>query len=206
MKTDSIRRAVRFMGLVLPLTWAPRAVMAQGTATCSSYGVGVTTATVNQLLASAVVSAGELMAQNQAGDVAVPGLVTAENVFAIANGGGDDGSDAVSSATLGAVNILNGLITADGVVAMATSTVGDANAEGSSLAHLVVNGVDIDDNPAPNTRMDLNGVGYVVFNEQIRTSTGITVNMIHVVLQQKVLGVTRTTGHIRVGSASAKVS
>jgi len=205
MKTDSIRRAVRFVGLVLPLTWAPRAVMAQGTATCSSYGVGVTTATVNQLLASAVVSAGELMAQDQAGDVAVPGLVTAQNVFAIANGGGDDGSDAVSSATLGAVNILNGLITADGVVAMATSTVGNANADGSSLANLVVNGVQVDD-PAPNTRMNLEGVGYVVLNERIPTSGGIKVNMIHVVLQQTVLGITRTTGNIIVGSASAKVS
>jgi len=205
MKTDSIRRAVRFVGLVLPLTWAPRAVVAQGTATCSSYGVGVTTATVNQLLASAVVSAGELMAQGQAGDVAVPGFVTAQNVFAIANGGGDDGSDAVSSATLGAVNILNGLITADGVVAIATSTIGNVDAEGSSLANLVVNGVQVDD-PAPNTRMDLDGVGYVVFNEQIRTSTGITVNMIHVVLQQNVLGVTQTTGHIRVGSASSSVN
>ena len=205
MKTDSIRRAVRFVGLVLPLTWAPRAVMAQGTATCSSYGVGVTTATVNQLLASAVVSAGELMAQDQAGDVAVPGLVTAENVFAIANGGGDDGSDAVSSATLGAVNILNGLITADGVVAMATSTIGDVNAEGSSLANLVVNGVQVDD-PAPNTRMSLPGVGYVLLNEQLPTSGGMTVNMIHVVLQQTVLGITRTTGNIIVGSASAKVS
>jgi len=205
MKTDSIRRAVRFVGLVLPLTWAPRAVMAQGTATCSSYGVGVTTATVNQLLASAVVSAGELMAQDQAGDVAVPGLVTAENVFAIANGGGDDGSDAVSSATLGAVNILNGLITADGVVAMATSTIGNANADGSSLANLVVNGVQVDD-PAPNTRMNLEGVGYVVLNERIPTSGGIKVNMIHVVLQQTVLGITRTTGNIIVGSASAKVS
>ena len=205
MKNDSIRRAVRFVGLVLPLTWAPRAVMAQGTATCSSYGVGVTTATVNQLLASAVVSAGELMAQDQAGDVAVPGLVTAQNVFAIANGGGDDGSDAVSSATLGAVNILNGLITADGVVAMATSTVGNANADGSSLANLVVNGVQVDD-PAPNTRMNLEGVGYVVLNERIPTSGGIKVNMIHVVLQQTVLGITRTTGNIIVGSASAKVS
>ena len=205
MKTDSIRRAVRFVGLVLPLTWAPRAVMAQGTATCSSYGVGVTTATVNQLLASAVVSAGELMAQDQAGDVAVPGLVTAQNVFAIANGGGDDGSDAVSSATLGAVNILNGLITADGVVAMATSTIGNANADGSSLANLVVNGVQVDD-PAPNTRMNLEGVGYVVLNERIPTSGGIKVNMIHVVLQQTVLGITRTTGNIIVGSASAKVS
>jgi len=205
MKTDSIRRAVRFMGLVLPLTWAPRAVMAQGTATGRSYGVGVTTATVDQKVASAVLPAGDMIAQNQVSDAAVAGLVTAQSVFAIVNGGGTDGSDAVSSATLGTVSILNGLITADGVVAIATSTIGNVNAEGSSLANLVVNGVQVDD-PAPNTRMSLPGVGYVVLNERLPTSGGMTVNMIHVVLQQTVLGITRTTGNIIVGSASSSVN
>jgi len=205
MKTESIRRAVRFVGLVLPLTWAPRALVAQGTATGQSYGVGVTTATVNQKVGSAVLPAGEMLAQDQASDVAVAGLVTAQNVFALVNGGGTDGSDAVSSATLGTVSILNGLITADGVVAMATSTIGNVNAEGSSLANLVVNGVQVDD-PAPNTRMSLPGVGYVVLNEQVLTSGGMTVNMIHVVLQQTVLGITRTTGNIIVGSASSSVN
>ena len=211
MKTESIRRAVRFVGLVLPLTWAPRALVAQGTATGQSYGVGVTTATVNQKVGSAVLPAGEMLAQDQASDVAVAGLVTAQNVFALVNGGGTDGSDAVSSATLGTVSILNGLITADGVVAMATSTIGDVNADGSSLANLVVNGVQVD-NPAPNTQMSLPGVGYVVLNEQLPTSGGITVNMIHVVLQQAVLGLLgnvigyRTTGNIIVGSASSSVN
>ena len=203
MKTDSIRRAVRFVGLALPLTWAP--LVAQGTATGRSYGVGVTTATVNQNLVSAVLPAGEMLAQDQLSDVSVPGLVTAQNVFAIVNGGGTDGSDAVSSVTLGTVNILNGLITADGVVAMATSTIGDANAEGSSLGNLIVNGVQVDD-PAPNTRITLPGVGFVVLNEQIPTSGGMTVNMIHVVLQQTALGLTRTTGNIIVGSATSSVN
>jgi len=205
MKTDSIRRAVRFLGLVLPLTWAPRAAVAQGTATGQSYGVGVTTALVNQKVAQAVLPAGEMLAQNQLSDVSVAGLVTAQNVFAIVNGGGTDGSDAVSSVTLGAVNVLSGLITADGVVAMATSTIGDANAEGSSLANLVVNGVQVD-NPAPNTRMSLPGVGFVVLNEQIPTSGGMTVNMIHVVLQSTLLGIPRTTGNIIVGSATSSVN
>jgi hypothetical protein len=205
MKTDSIRRAVRFLGLVLPLTWAPRAALAQGTATGQSYGVGVTTALVNQMVAQAVLPAGEMLAQNQVSDATVPGLVTAQSIFAIVNGGGTDGSDAVSSVTLGAVDVLNGLITADGVVAMATSTVGDVNADGSSLANLVVNGVQVD-NPAPNTQMSLPGVGYVVLNEQIPTSGGMTVNMIHVVLQQTVRGITRTTGNIIVGSATSSVN
>src|SRR5258706_9178993 len=81
MKTDSIRRAVRFLGLVLPLTWAPRAGLAQGTATGRSYGVGVTTATVNQTVASAVLPAGEMLAPNQVRDATAAGGVVPPNNF-----------------------------------------------------------------------------------------------------------------------------
>jgi hypothetical protein len=198
MKIDKIRRAIRFAGLVLPLTWAPGSVEGQ------SFGVGVTTATVNQKAPSAVLPAGDAMAQDQASDVSVGGMVTAQDAFAIA-------TDVMSSATLGRVSILDGLITANGVVAMASSTIENSNAEGSSLANLVVNGVELSD-PAPNTLMDLPGVGYVVLNEQIPTGDGITVNMIHVVLQQPVLGALgvvigyQTTGNIIVGSASSSVN
>ena len=206
MRIDSMRWAVRFVGLVLPLTWAGSALgqMPAG-AQAQSYGIAVTTSTVNQKTPSAVLQAGGMMAVDRASDVTVAGLVTAQDAFAIVTGDATDGSDAVSSATLGSVSVLNGLITADGVVAMATSTSGSSNAEGSSLANLVVNGVQVSD-PAPNTRLDLPGVGYVVLNEQIATAGGITVNMIHVVLQQQVLGVSQTTGDIIVGSASSSVN
>ena len=213
MNNESIRAAIRFAGLVLPLMWTSGSVAAQmqATARASSYGVSVSTATVNQKSPAAVLPAGEMMATDQASDVTVDGLVSVQDAFAIVNGDLTDGSGAVSSATLGAVNVLNGLITADGVVAMASSTVGTSDAEGSSLANLVVNGVSVDD-AAPNTRLDLPGVGYVVLNEQVPTSGGITVNMIHVVLQQPVLGVLggvtgyQTTGDIIVGSASSSVN
>jgi len=215
MNIDSIRRAIRFAGLVLPLTWAPGSMAGQmRAAQAQSFGVGVTTATVNQQAPSAVLPAGGTMAQDQATNVSIADMVTAQDAFAIVAGDGTDASDAVSSATLGQVSILNGLITADGIVAMASSTVdgggANSNAEGSSLANLVVNGVQVSD-PAPNTRMDLPGVGYVVFNEQIPTgdgvtSSGITVNMIHVVLQQLGLFGYETTGEIIVGSASSGVN
>ncbi len=211
MRIDSIRRAVRFVGLALPLTWSTGSLAAQGAA-ASAYGVAVRTATINQTAPSAVLPTDGTLAQNQAGDVTVGTLVTAQDAFATATGAADGTlSDAVSSATLGTVSILGGLITADGVVAMASSTLGDSNAEGSSLANLVVNGAQVDD-PAPNTRVDLPGVGYVLLNEQIANAGGITVNMIHVVLQQPVLGVLgsvigyQTTGNIIVGSASSSVN
>lgn len=216
MKIESIRRVVRLAGLVLPLTWLAGLLAAQiqAAATAESFAVAVRTATVNQKTASAVMPADGGMVQDQASEVSIANLVTAQDAFAIASGGGSDGqySDAMSSATLGSVRILEGLITADGVVALASSTVGNSDAAGSSLANLVVNGVGMDD-PAPNTRVNLPGVGYVVLNEQIQSSDGgITVNMIHVVLQQPIVGVLgavvgmETTGEIIVGSASAKVN
>ena len=205
MRIDSMRWATRFVGLVLPLTWAGSALgQMPATVQAQSYGVAVTTATVNQKTPSAVLAAGA-MTVDRASDVTVAGLVTAQDAFAIVTGDATDGTDAVSSATLGSVDVLNGLITADGVVAMASSTNNGSNADGSSLANLVVNGVQLSA-PAPNTRVDLPGVGYVVLNEQIATAGGITVNMIHVVLQQQVLGVTQTTGTIIVGSASSSVN
>ena len=211
MKIEIIRRAIRIVGLVLPLTWVPGSVEGQmRAATAESYGIAVSTATINQKAPSAVLPAGGTMVQDQASNVTVASMVTAQDAFAIVSGDGAEASDAVSSATLGKVSILNGLITANGVVAMASSTISNSNAEGSSLANLVVNGVQVSD-PAPNTRMDLPGVGYVVLNEQIPTgdgvtSSGITVNMIHVVLQQMGLSGVQTTGNIVVGSASSGVN
>src|SRR2546426_9218017 len=119
-------------------------------------------------------------------------------------------STAQSTAHLEKVNVLNGLITAETVIAATSSWVsGPAgwNAEGSSFTNLTVNGVPLgsgDYLPAPNTRVTLPGVGYAVLNEQIPNgASGITVNMIHVVLQNALTGL--TTGEIIVASASSSV-
>ena len=219
MNLDNFRRAILFVGLALPISWAAGSVAAQ---TAQSFGVKVSTPTINQTAASAVLPVGGDQAQNSSQSIAIGGLATAQDAFAIVNGDADPtyGSNAVSSATLGAVNLLNGLITTDGVVAMATSTAGDnavgSNAEGSSLGNLVVGGAQVSD-VAPNTRMDLPGVGYVVLNEQRPTgdgvtTSGLTVNMIHVVLQQPILGLLgqvvgyQTVGNIIVGSATSSVT
>lgn len=191
---------------LLVLLLASPGVVAGQNARAESYGVSVRTATLNQKTPSAVLPSDGSVGQTANSDVTIPGVVTAQDAFATASGATDGGlSDAVSSATLGSVSILNGLITADGVVAMASSTVDNSNADGSSLGNLVVNGVQLDD-PAPNTRVNLPGVGYVVLNEQIATASGMTVNMIHVVLQQAGLFGTQTLGDIIVGSASSSVN
>lgn len=208
MKIDSIGRVIRIAAFTLPLIWLPGSALGQmqRTATAQAFGVSVNTASVNQTTPSAVAPADGGMTQNDAGEVSIASLVTAQNAYAVASGWADEGySDAVSTASLGSVNILNGLITTTGVVAIATSTAEGSDAYGSSLANLVVNGVSMSA-PEPNTRVDLPGVGYVVLNEQIATASGITVNMIHVVLQQVGLLGTQTLGNIIVGSASSSVN
>ncbi|MDQ3996549.1 MAG: hypothetical protein M3303_05975, partial [Gemmatimonadota bacterium] len=118
----------------------------------------------------------------------------------------DRSASAQSVSELEAVSILNGLIRAENVTAIASSYQNSAgaasNADGSGFVNLVVNGLAVPANVAPNTRVDLPGVGYVVLNEQTRTgdgvsTSGITVNMIRV----SQLG----GGEIVVGSASSSV-
>ena len=82
-----------------------------------------------------------------------------------------------------------------------------SNTLGSVFTNLAVNGVPVaigDYMPAPNTRVDLPGVGYAVLNEQFPSgASGIMVNMIHVVLQDALTGL--TLGEIIVASASSSV-
>ena len=116
-----------------------------------------------------------------------------------------------ASAEAADVNVLNGLIAAKAVLALATShangTTAASEADGSTVLNLVVAGVSYADGaPAPNTRVELPGVGYVVLNEQIRSGDGVhssslTVNMIHVYLVDPVTG--GSTGEIVVGAATS---
>lgn len=222
MQSGTIRRALGLVSLVLPIAWSLDPIEGHAqTVRAESYGVAVRTALVNQKTPYAVLPTDGALAEDQAQSVSVAGLVTAQDAFAIATGAADAtyGSSAEGTTTLGRVSILSGLITADGVVAIASSAVDDgtasANAAGSSLANLVVNGVAIPSSVAPNTKVSLPGVGYVVLNEQIQSASGITVNMIHVVQQTVIPGsctllgctpsVTTTTGEIIVGSASSVV-
>ena len=141
----------------------------------------------------------------------VPGAMSSKVATALTTGATGSGrGGAQSVATLADVSVLNGLIRASRVYAIASTTGNSAsrasNALGSSFEGLVVAGqtVATDGAVAPNTRMTLPGVGYVVLNEQIQSAGGITVNMIHVVLQNALTGA--KTGEIIVGSASSAVN
>jgi hypothetical protein len=141
----------------------------------------------------------------------VPSAVDARWLTAVTTGsvGGpsERSASAQSVSEVESVSILNGLIRADNVTAVASSYVNSAaaasNADGSGFVNLVVNAIPIPaGSVAPNTRIDLPGIGYVILNEQTRTgdgvsTSGITVNMIHV---YQVGG-----AEIVVGSASSSV-
>jgi len=90
------------------------------------------------------------------------------------------------------ITTLGGVITADEVKAVSTTTHDSSgfhtSAEGSAFVNLVVAGVAITVLPPPNTDIPLPGFGHVVLNEQITkirpTSASFTVNMIHVFIDQ----------------------
>ncbi|HET9383585.1 MAG TPA: choice-of-anchor P family protein [Gemmatimonadales bacterium] len=191
------------IALFLSLIWLPGVALGQAQrTTAQAFGVSVNTSTINQKTPAAVAPAEDGMAQNESGEVTIASMVTAHNAYAVASGSSDRSySNAVGNASLGTVIILDGLITATGVVAIATSTPDGNDFNGSSVSNLVVNGVAMSA-PEPNTRVDLPDVGYVVLNERISTRSGITVNMIHVVLDQNGR---YGAGDIIVGSASSNV-
>jgi len=158
----------------------------------------------------------------------VAGALSSDFLNSITSGEiGPAEAGAQSTASAASVNILNGLITADEVLANVTSSAGQSgafsNADGSTFTNLAIAGVGSlsGDSPvAPNTNISLPGVGFVVLNEQIPsgdgvTSSGLTVNMIHVYLQSLtgggctilgcLPGVPTNTGEIIVGSATSSV-
>ena len=186
----------------------------------SAYGAMVQGALGTQQSAVAVLPAVSTddgaMADDAADAMSVPGALTAQTLAGTTSGAIGDAAAAQSVATVFNVSLLNGLITASSLTAAVSSTSdgvqATSNALGSTLADLVVNGVRFtsgDGTVAPNTRVTLPGVGYAVLNEQLPSgdgvhSSGLTVNLIHVVLLNALTGT--PTGEIVVGSATSSAT
>ncbi len=198
--------------ILLALTLLAGAVQAQSV-TGKAFGTYVNALGVTSQSPVATLPSSGGMATGQADAFGVPGAVDASWLNAVTTGDVDNKkSGAQSTSELEQVSAAGGAITADVVTAVATAYFGQftggSDGEGSGFANLVVNGEAITTEVAPNTRVDLPGVGYAILNEQLRTgngvtSYGITVNMIHVVLQDA-LGL--RTGEIIIGSASSSVA
>ncbi|HEV2672813.1 MAG TPA: choice-of-anchor P family protein [Gemmatimonadales bacterium] len=196
--------------LTAPAPVAGQSVLGQGTAASVR-----TPTTGSQTFASATLPSGGGMNNADVDAASLANALGASDLTSITTGQIDETLvSATTSAQATGVTILNGLITAKAVLALATSyangTAAVSESNGSTLLGLVVNGVWYGDGaPAPNTRLDLPGVGYVVLNEQISSGdgvhdTGLTVNMIHVYLTDPVTGA--SIGDIVLGGAQSGAS
>ena len=207
---------VGVLALVSGLAFAPGWAVGQtgGLAGQGAAAVVNTTTGTQQFAVAALPSSGGMVDSEQA-SVAVPSTLSASGLASIATGQVDQTLvSATTTAEAANVTILDGLITAQAVLAVATSyangVAATSESDGSTLLGLVVNGVRYGDvSPAPNTQLTVPGVGYVVFNEQIVNGDGVhtaalTVNMIHVYLTDPVLGT--PTGDIVVGAATSSAS
>lgn len=193
--------------LTLPVTASATGVSGD------AYGVYVRALGVTQDQTPRVVlDPVEGLVTDELASLAVGNLLTAKSLDVGSSGVvGENAASSQSRSTTQEVNILGGVIKAQTVVAMANSASNGAtaasNSDGSSLVGLVVNGTPITGSVAPNTRIDLPGIGTVTLNEQSLsgdgvTSSGLKVNMIHVLLKDSLTGLI-TTGEIIVGSATS---
>ncbi len=95
----------------------------------------------------------------------------------------------VTTASTADVSLLSGLVRATAVKAVSattrTSTGYELSATGTTLTGLVVAGKRIAADTAPNTRIELAGIGRITVNEQIRSTKGLTVRGLHLVVSQR---------------------
>lgn len=218
--TSRPARPLVTLGFLTGLTVALASAGAAQSVSGQAYGALIQVPTDTQQSALAVLPAVSApdgaMTDNAADGMSVPGMLTADALTGTTSGAIDAAAAAQSVSTVFNVNLLNGLITASSLTATVSSTSSGAratsNALGSTFGDLVVNGVRFtsgDGSIAPNTRVSLPGVGYVVLNEQVPTgdgvrSSGLTVNLVHVVLQNALTGL--QTGEIIVGSATSSAA
>jgi len=95
-----------------------------------------------------------------------------------------------STSEVHGLSLLGGVITADLIQAVSTTSHDGSgfhlSGAGSSLVNLKVAGIPILAVPAPNTRIDILGVGYVILNEQTtfvdEDSARLVIKMIHLVV------------------------
>jgi hypothetical protein len=202
-----LRSSVAAFALLSTLTLFSETAQAQWRVSGSGFGTSVRTlgGTTQSPVATLPADGGYATGEAQTFDVA--NVVDARWLTAVTSGSGGESASAQTVSELENVNVLNGLVRADIVTAIASSYAGSdgagSDAEGSGFVNLVVNGTSITIDVAPNTRIDIPLVGYVVLNEQVRSgdgasSTGIKLNMIHVHLL--------SGGEIILGSASSSVT
>lgn len=128
---------------------------------------------------------------NTAASVSAPPFLTAGAIDTTAKSL-TVGAASAGSANAGQVSALNGLVTASEVTSVSTTRFDSSagtfrvSAAGTAFTNLVVAGTPVTGTPAPNTKISLPGIGYVILNQQQASigssSASLTVTGIHVVV------------------------
>jgi uncharacterized repeat protein (TIGR01451 family) len=156
-------------------TATTRALIVSG----SAFGLEVRALLVNVGPLPTVSQSGPGTSSQTLASISVPAVLTA-NALTVSSSVGPDTS-VTSSATVAQLSILAGTISATTI--QSTCTANASGVSGSTtIAQLVIAGqVFTNISPAPNTTINVLGVGSVVLNEQIQPQAGsITVNALHV--------------------------
>jgi hypothetical protein len=212
------RLAVTALGIAIVLSLsASSQAQSTGNVAGNAYGASVKTlaATLNPT-SSVTLNAMDGINDAEVASVNVAGTLTTKTLSSVTTGVvGENASTVQSYATAQDVSILNGVITAKVIVAMASSSSNGvqavSNAAGTTLVDLVVNGVAMGVvAPAPNTNIGVPGVGTLILNEQTAsgsgtTSSGLDVTALHLVLTttDPLSGTTTKTGDIVVAAAGS---
>ncbi|WP_027133712.1 choice-of-anchor P family protein [Geminicoccus roseus] len=174
---------------------APSNVEVGGQAWATESNTKVGKDLVNRIGRAAFVSfscegtSGKTRTNNVAG-TSIGKILTYGSGYTTGTGGPNaSGATAKTTATLESVKLLNGLITASIVKAVAEETMVNGkltrSTKGSGLIGLKVMGLSIPANLPPNTRLALPGIGYVIVNEQLfptGSRSRTQVNGLHVVI------------------------
>jgi hypothetical protein len=164
----------------------------------NAYGTQVNIGSVVQSGRSALsvlgcVSQPGVQKTNTAASVnAAPALTTGTLDTSTASETTATGVATASASTVQSVSLLGGLVAASAVTSVSTTSRDNStgalavSAAGTQFASLSVAGIPVSGTPAPNTRIGLPGVGYVLLNQQTSSIGAVAANMtvigIHVVV------------------------
>ena len=178
-------------GSALAIAAAPALASTTSIHTASSYGVRVKVGDTVKLgpIAPAVLPECETQAvTTNTASAASASLTPFLSTGAVSSVASSTATSSSAESTVAGVKLLGGLISADAVTAESTTSVDGGTFSfsdaGSEFANLSVLGLPVSANPAPNTKIDLPLIGYVVLNEQTSSVSSdrsvFTVNMVHI--------------------------
>jgi hypothetical protein len=131
-------------------------------------------------------SSGGRIARNTTATVKVPGVINLGAVTSTSQSTASPGyADVTTTNEIAGVNLFNGLITADALKVVSTSKKENGVLTRSmklTFVNLVVAGQPIDINVAPNTTINVAGLGKVVINDQIKTFNANRIRGIYIKL------------------------